>query len=295
MTSEQNPSPAPYFDDFTKASELHSYNALQFADQVRSYLPSQKLRTLDTASADRALHKPSDAHQRLLADRRSTREFSSAAMDPQKLGSLLAAFAAESDGHRSFPSAGGLYPVEVVVAVAHVSEMPRHIAVYHFDTHALGWIADLPTWDDWKESLGSGVEHEPPVTVFFCVDPSAMVEKYGERGGRFALIEVGHAAQVVAERAAVAGLGGYSVGGLLERNAQMLFGFNRLAKPPIPVLAYACGLRATEPAIENFTDISSKASVEGTPIPSLLQRFRGRWVSGSNSPARNSGQPDTSD
>ncbi len=85
-------------------------------------------------------------------------------------------------GHRSFPSAGGLYPVEIVVAVAHVSEMPRHVAVYHPDTHALGWIADLPAWDDWNEALGSGVEDEPPVIVFFCVDPSAIVEKYRERG-----------------------------------------------------------------------------------------------------------------
>jgi SagB-type dehydrogenase family enzyme len=234
-------SPAPYFDDFTRASELHSYNALQFADQVRSYRPTQRLRTLHTASADRLLHKTSDPHQRLLANRKSAREFSSAPVDAKQLGSLLEGLAEFSEGTRSFPSAGGLYPLEVAVAVANVSGMDRHLAVYHPDTHALGWIAKLPHWDEWKDALGSGVEDEPPVTVFFCIDPSAMVEKYGERGGRFALIEVGHAAQVIAERAVNAKLGGYSVGGLLERATQTLLGFDRLLAPPIPVLAYACG------------------------------------------------------
>jgi SagB-type dehydrogenase family enzyme len=241
MNAKQEVSPAPHFDDFTKASELHHYNARQFADQVRSYVPTQQLRTLHTASADHLLHQPSDAHQRLLADRKSTRKFSSTAMDAEQLGSLLSGLAASPDGRRSFPSAGGLYPVEVVVAVANVADVARQVAVYHPDTHALGWIAELPIWDDWKEALGSGVETEPPVTVFFCVDPSAMLGKYGERGGRFVLLEVGHTAQVVAERAVVAGLGGYSVGGLLERNAQRLFGFDRLATAPIPLLAYACG------------------------------------------------------
>jgi SagB-type dehydrogenase family enzyme len=242
MPSEKHRSPAPYFDDFSKASELHRYNAVQFADQVRSYLPTQQLRTLHTARADHALHKPSDSHQRLLADRKSVREFSSAAVDPKQLGSLLDGLAASAEGRRSFPSAGGLYPVEIVVASAHVLGMPRHIAVYHPDTHALGWIADLPHWDQWQDLLGSGVETEPPITIFFCIDPSAMLEKYGERGGRFALIEVGHAAQIVAERAVVSGLGGYSVGGILERSTQTLFGFHRLTNPPLPLLAYACGV-----------------------------------------------------
>jgi SagB-type dehydrogenase family enzyme len=263
--AKNSPSLAPYFNAFVEASELHEYNTLQFADQVRSYLPVQRLRVLHTASADQMLHKTSDGHQRLLVDRRSTREFSSAAVDPKQLGSLLEGLAASPDGRRSFPSAGGLYPVEVIVAVAHVAGMDRHLAVYHPDTHALGWIAELPVWDDWKTALGSGVENEPPVTVFFCFDPSAMVEKYGERGGRFALIEVGHAAQVVAERAVAAKLHGYSVGGLLERNAQRLFGFDRLPCAPTPVLAYACGLPE---------DLPKQANTFNNPLGALVRRFR---------------------
>jgi SagB-type dehydrogenase family enzyme len=279
MPSQQHPSPAPYFHDFTKATELHQHNALQFADQVRSYLPTQQLRTLHTASADHALHKPSDVHQRLLTDRKSVREFSSAAVDPEQLGSLLSGLGAV-DGRRSFPSAGGLYPLETVVALAHVSGMARHIAVYHPDTHSLGWIADLPRWCDWQSTLGSGVETEPPVTVFFCLDPSAMVEKYGERGGRFALIEVGHAAQVVAERAVVSGLGGYSVGGVLERSTQVLFGFHRLSNPPLPVLAYACGTPEStpnsRPNSKDFERGRFQTLTPNSPLTSLMQRVRNR-------------------
>ncbi len=252
MPSNKPPSdrsPAPYFDDFSRASELHHYTALQFADQVRSYKLTQRLRTLQTASADRLLHKTSDEHQRLLSDRRSSREFSSTPIGLKQLGSLLEGLAEFPDGTRSFPSAGGLYPLEVAVALAKVSGIDRQLAIYHPDTHALGWTAELPPWEDWKHSLGSGVDDEPPLTVFFCIDPSAMLEKYGERGGRFALIEVGHAAQVLAERAVVAKLGGYSVGGLLERATQTLLGLDRLPTPPIPVLAYACGVPESESSL----------------------------------------------
>jgi hypothetical protein len=241
------PSPAPHFDDFTEASEIHEYNAWLFADQVRSYTPTQRLRTLNTAGSDQRLHRPSDAHQRLLDQRRSDREFSSAPASQEQLGSLLSGFSA---------------------TVAHVTDMDRHIAVYHPDSHALGWIADLPPWETWQTTLGSGLETEPPITVFFCLDTKPMTEKYGERGGRFALIEVGHGAQVLAERAIAAGLSGYSIGGVLERSAQRLFGFDRLETPPTPVLAYACGLQASAP------EKSDPNEIGGSRLAALRQRFR---------------------
>ena len=235
-------SSAPYFEEFSRASELNEFTAVSFADRVASYVPDQRLRTLSTTSDDQPLLRTVDPLDAVSTRRVSVRMFSSAEITELQLGSLLQGFAADSAGRRMFPSAGGLYPIEVVVALARVQRTPRQIAVYHPDTHALGCIADLPPWPEWQNVLGSGIETEPAVTIFLCAHIDVMCEKYNERGGRFVLLEIGHAGQMLALRAVASGLGAYALGGTLESAANRLFGFAHLADAPIPVLAYACGL-----------------------------------------------------
>jgi SagB-type dehydrogenase family enzyme len=178
------------------------------------------------------------------AQRRSIREFADTPVRKEQLGALLSGLAQRDDATRSFPSAGGLYPLEVVAALASVETTPRQLCVYHPETHALGRVGDLPPWDTWNVALGSGVETEPPITLFFLLDMTAMIDKYGERGGRFAFLEAGHAGQVLAMSAAACGLGGYALGGSLDHATRQLFGLNRLPNPPIVAMAYACGVPA---------------------------------------------------
>ena len=64
--------------------------------------------------------------------------------------------------------------------------------------------------------------------------------KYGERGGRFALIEAGQAAQSVALRLVAEGLVGFALGGLVDDRVKRLL---RLEGTDAQiVLGYACGL-----------------------------------------------------
>lgn len=240
-------SSAPYFDDYCQASELHEYNAAQFGEMVSSYVPEPRLRTLSTSAPDQALVRLADSLHEVAARRASVRAFADKPLPAEQVGALLQSFAIGIDGRRAYPSAGGLYPLEIVVALAHVDGFARQIAVYHADTHALGRIADLPSWEAWRQVLGSAVESEPPVTVFFCVHTEIACAKYGERGGRFALLEVGHAAQMLALRAAATGLGAYALGATMEQAASALFGFSGLDSAPTVVLAYACGVPMPEP------------------------------------------------
>jgi SagB-type dehydrogenase family enzyme len=238
--SEQ--SVAPSFDDFVLASEIGESDSLQFADRVRAYRPTKTLRTLTTSASDDLL--PLVRVAAAFGQRRSIREFADAPVQRTHLGALLSGLALRDDATRSFPSAGGLYPLEVVAALANVSGMSRQLCVYHPDTHALGRVGDLPPWNTWGSALGSGVETEPPVTLFLLLDMTAMIDKYGERGGRFAFLEAGHAGQVIAMSVASCGLGGYALGGSLDHATRRLFGLNRLANPPVVAMAYACGVPA---------------------------------------------------
>ena len=57
----------------------------------------------------------------------------------------------------------------------------------------------------------------PSLLVIFVMFPNRAVTKYGERGGRFALLEVGCAVQQLSLQIAEApGLKGVAVGGMLD-------------------------------------------------------------------------------
>ena len=62
----------------------------------------------------------------------------------------------------------------------------------------------------------------------------------GPRGGRFALIEVGHAAHSLALRLTREKLAGFEMGGLLDREILRLLGLRD--RPARVALGYACGL-----------------------------------------------------
>ncbi|HEV2767229.1 MAG TPA: hypothetical protein VGV63_05935 [Acidimicrobiales bacterium] len=74
-------------------------------------------RLLTYPSVDLRLARPRDRLARITARRHSSRAFGPGRLSARQLGSLLSAFASGPDGNRSFPSAGALYPVEVMCLV----------------------------------------------------------------------------------------------------------------------------------------------------------------------------------
>jgi SagB-type dehydrogenase family enzyme len=104
-------------------------------------------------------------------------------------------------------------------------------------------VAELPPWDAYRDAVDAdafaGIPH---VVVVFVLFPERITAKYGERGGRFALIEVGHAAQNLALRLARAGMAGCELGGLLDEHVKALLRLERTSAQI--ALGYACGLRA---------------------------------------------------
>ena len=82
----------------------------------------------------------------------------------------------------------------------------------------------------------------PALVLIFAVRVGRLAQKYGERGGRFALIEVGHACQNVALRLATDGLVGYQLGGILDHDIEELLQLQGTTARV--TLGYAIGLRA---------------------------------------------------
>jgi SagB-type dehydrogenase family enzyme len=162
------------------------------------------------------------------------RSFGSQALTEDELGQLL--WAAQgltgSEGGRTVPSAGALYPLELYAAARNVTslvagvygyvaerhELVRGVAGFHSQTlvaaaHGQDWIAAAP----------------------LCLCIAAVFErttaKYGERGRGFVYLEAGHAAENVMLQAVALGLATTMVGAFDDKKVGRVFGLDANMTP----------------------------------------------------------------
>ena len=193
------------------------------------------------AGADIPLPRARDALQRTLRRRASSARFGPRPLTMTALGRLLDACAGSAAGRRTYASAGATYPVELFCLLENVAGPLRGSACYYnADNHSLAVAGRLPPWEQWRACLN--LDCDVPAVVFvFAVFPERVTAKYGDRGGRFALIEVGHACQNLALRAARERLAGVEAGGLADDSVKALLG---LAGTTAQIaLGYAVGTR----------------------------------------------------
>lgn len=153
--------------------------------------------------------------ERALAQRRTVRSFSGAAMSLPELGQLLWAAQGISgpEGRRTAPSAGALYPLELTVVAGKVSGLAPGLYRYLPARHALEARAtgDLRA-DLARAARGQSWMREAPSTIAFGAVEARTTGRYGGRGTDYVRIEVGHAAQNVLLQAQALGLGAAVVG-----------------------------------------------------------------------------------
>ena len=233
---------APLFLLFWENGKLHARNARAFAAQLENDAgASSEIAALHTPILDGKLPRANDPLAKLMHVRQSRRDLSSASLDERQLGSLCEAFAQRADGGRNLPSAGGKYPVEVFAFVLHArSPLAGSVVYYDGPAHALCRVAACPPWETLREALGVEPERAMPSVVFVFVGmPSRVASKYGERGGRFLLIEVGHAAEALALRIAHEELKGWELGGLFDDRVKSLLTLD--GTDALIALGYAVG------------------------------------------------------
>lgn len=248
MTLTQQPphDDAPLFQLFWDNSVLNPTRALQLAERIghdaaQPYVPH---RPLHTATAQ-PLPPADSAVAKVYAKRRSARAFGAGALDARVLSNLLRPFAARSaaaDSTRLLPSGGGKYPLLVYAALYRVAKAPAldgRIAWYDPAAHGLVPTGAVPPWPVMAKALGVDWA-EPPAAVFLlAARPEGSLRKYGERGGRFVLLEAGAGMGALSLQVAEAGLAGTAIGSYLD--AELLGAFGLQGSGQLAVLAYACG------------------------------------------------------
>ncbi len=165
-----------------------------------------------------------------LLNRRSVRDFSAQPITLAELGQLL--WAAQGitsrKGYRTAPSAGALYPLEMYAVVGNVEGLAPGVYRYDPDRH------ELETWRDGDQrgsvaraALRQRWIRDSAAVLAFCAVPSRTTGKYGNRGERYVLIEVGHAAQNVFLQAGALGLAAVVVGAFRDRDLNEVLELSR--------------------------------------------------------------------
>ncbi|MBU1245236.1 SagB/ThcOx family dehydrogenase [Myxococcota bacterium] len=168
-----------------------------------------------------------------LRRRRSVRRFSDRSMTPAQLGQLL--FAAQGQvpddkGRplRTAPSAGGTYPMELVVYVRQVDGVPTGIHRYLPEVHGLRLCAA----GDLTKTLMESCLFQPwvaraQVVVFITGVPERIRPRYGDRSGQYIFLEAGHIAQNLLLQATSLGLAAVPVGAFTEERLQEVLHLDR--------------------------------------------------------------------
>ena len=126
-------------------------------------------------------------------------------------------------GLRTAPSAGALYPLEIYLVVGKVSGLDPGVYKYRPKEHELLKIRE----GDQRAQLcsaglsQSSIERAPLVMVIAAVY-ERVTGKYGQRGVRYAHIEVGHAAQNVSLQAVSLGLGSVPIGAFNDEDVKRI-------------------------------------------------------------------------
>jgi len=148
--------------------------------------------------------------------RRSVRSFMDRELTLAQVSQILWAaqgITDRSSGHRSAPSAGATYPIDLFVV------MKSGIYRYLPANHQLEIVSENDKRKDLANAaLGQSSIKEAPLNIVICAEYGRTSKRYGDRAPRYVHIEAGHIAQNIHLQAAAIGLGSVPVGAFRDQS-----------------------------------------------------------------------------
>lgn len=139
---------------------------------------------------------------KILLSRKSVRTWTDDGINLEKLSKLLRySFGMRSNdfknmGFRTYASAGGRYPIEVYVLILNSDDIEKGIYHYNVYNNSLEFIKK----GDFRKEIYKLYNNQPfdincSFVLFFSMVFERTMEKYGDRGYRFILLDAGHMSQ----------------------------------------------------------------------------------------------------
>ncbi len=132
--------------------------------------------------------------------RRSVRRYRKASLTLDEVGQLL--WAAQGitspGGFRSAPSGGATYPLETYLVAGEVEGLAAGLYHYKPEPHSLTIVKEEDLRRDLaRAALGQGMVEEAPITIVVSAIYQRTTGRYGKRGIRYVLMEIGHVGENV--------------------------------------------------------------------------------------------------
>lgn len=169
-----------------------------------------------------------------IARRRSLRAYRSQALSVAELAQILwaALGVTAPDGKRAVPSAGALNPLEAHVVVGAVDGLPPGLYRYDAPRHRLAPCRE----GDLRRDLAAIAAHQDwmaaaPAILALTARAAVTTARYGRRGDRYVVVEIGHAAQNACLQATALGLGAGCVGAFGDAELAALLGLPEGERP----------------------------------------------------------------
>ncbi len=175
--------------------------------------------------------------EKAIKERRTIRDFKDRLLSLTHLSQLLWAAQGITDptiGRRAAPSGGALYPLDIYVLIGENGVEKMEAGVYHYlpKEHS---VLPISKGDRRKEiasaSLGQMWMAKAPIIFIITAEYKRITGKYGERGIRYALIEVGHVGQNLFLQAEALGLGAGIVGAFNDLEVSKVAGLPSKHEP----------------------------------------------------------------
>ena len=160
-----------------------------------------------------------------LVKRRSVRDYTREPLTLTEVSQLLwAAQGTTSDGiYRAAPSAGALYPLEVYMIVGNVEDLAAGVYQYKPKGHELVMILEGDMRSRLTDAaLGQGPVGNAAIDIVLTSVYDRITRKYGDRGVRYALIEIGHVGQNICLQATAMDLGSVCIGAFYDEQVRAL-------------------------------------------------------------------------
>jgi len=171
-----------------------------------------------------------------LFKRRSVRDYGKESLTLKEIGQLLwaAQGVTEKWGGRTAPSAGALYPLEIYLLAGEVEGLKTGLYRSSPGDHSIS----LTTADDLRgqiteASLGQDQILKAPATLIITALYQRTTRKYGERGVRYVLQEVGSVCQNIHLQAESLNLGTVWIGAFDDRQVKEALG---IAEEPLAIM-----------------------------------------------------------
>ncbi|MBD3343756.1 MAG: SagB/ThcOx family dehydrogenase [Chitinivibrionales bacterium] len=179
--------------------------------------------------------------------RTSVRNFSKKPISFKALSQLLWAAGGKtvdgvSGATRSYPSAGGLYPLEIYLVCNSVDSIAAGVYRYEWKSHSLAGIKSGEVLDSLKQATYSSSLKSTivPACIVITADYEMTARKYGDRGAqRYVPMDAGGCAQNVYLQARALGIATWPIGAFDDTSVKKVLGIADTEQVPLCIIP--CG------------------------------------------------------